>query len=95
MEQHLVGNVTGDPLGPFSQLAPSTLLDKLAFIAISLALSTFALRGYLWDQPDPYQHLWYERPQAADGDGSSTKATTRNIAEKAEELVCFHTKDCD
>lgn len=76
-----------DALRLLGQAAPSSFVDALALATISVALSAYALRGYAWDKPNPYQHLWFERPQATDVDGGSGKATTRNIAEKAEELV--------
>ncbi|KAH6655812.1 hypothetical protein BKA67DRAFT_591995 [Truncatella angustata] len=39
----------------------------------------------LFIAPDPYQHIWYERPQADDAKGSTSR-TTRNIAERLGEL---------
>ncbi|RYP91140.1 hypothetical protein DL770_002736 [Monosporascus sp. CRB-9-2] len=75
-----------DALKLLRQLAPSTLIDALALAAIGSALSAYLLRGYVWEKPDPHQHLWFERPQAAGVEGSSGKVTTRNITEKAHEL---------
>ncbi|KAK7755445.1 hypothetical protein SLS62_002673 [Diatrype stigma] len=76
----------GDGLKLLGQAAPSSFVDALAVATISLLLSAYALRGYVWDRPNPYQHLWFERPQAADAEHASGKTTTRNIAEKAQEL---------
>ncbi|RYP03675.1 hypothetical protein DL764_004980 [Monosporascus ibericus] len=75
-----------DALRLLRQLAPSTFVDALALAAISFTLCAYLLRGYAWERPDPHQHLWFERPQAAGVEGCSGKATTRNITEKAQEL---------
>ncbi|KAH8199396.1 hypothetical protein TruAng_006440 [Truncatella angustata] len=39
----------------------------------------------LFIAPDPYQHIWYERPQADDAKGSTSRMT-RNIAERLGEM---------
>ena len=76
-----------DVLRLLTHFAPSSIPDALALATFSFALSAYISRGYAWDKPNPHRHLWFERPQASDGEGSSGKATTRNIAEKAQELV--------
>ncbi|KAE8385839.1 NADPH-cytochrome P450 reductase [Aspergillus alliaceus] len=67
-------------------LTPSGIADYSALAVFSVAAATYLSRGYLWDQPDPYQHLVYERPQLKNGGavGSAAKET-RNIAKKLEE----------
>ncbi|KAK2597156.1 hypothetical protein N8I77_013019 [Diaporthe amygdali] len=67
------------------QLAPSSFADTAALATVGLVSSAYLLRRYTWDKPDPYGHIFYERPQAQEGFLSKTK-TTRNIAERLEEL---------
>ncbi|KAL4734317.1 hypothetical protein BDV11DRAFT_212927 [Aspergillus similis] len=63
------------------------LTDYIALTFLSLVAGTFLTRGILWDQPDPYRHLLYERPQLKHGIGTaaSGKQQTRNIARRLEE----------
>lgn len=68
------------------QLAPSSFADTAALAAVGLVSSAFLLRRYTWDKPDPNEHIFYERPQAKEGFLNKVK-TTRNIAERLEELV--------
>lgn len=67
-------------------LIPATYSDATALAVIAAASAAYTLRKYTWDRPDPYEHIWYERPQANDAKGAATR-TTRNIAERLEELV--------
>ena len=70
------------------QLAkPRSILDCIAFLASLLLFSAYVSRGVVWDKQDPYNYLWYERPQLKDGDVRAIRKQTRNIAEKLEELV--------
>ena len=74
----------------YSLLQPKSVSDVTA-ITLFLALSTgYALKGKLWDKPDPHHHTWYERPQQQDATSVSQTKTTRNIAQKLEESG----KDC-
>ncbi|KAK9413791.1 putative NADPH--cytochrome P450 reductase [Seiridium unicorne] len=66
-------------------LKPATYTDAAALAVFAAASAAYTLRKYTWDKPDPFQHIWYERPQASDGAGSAAR-TTRNIAERLEEL---------
>lgn len=68
------------------QAAPSTLLDTAALSVSALAAAAYFLREYTWDKPDPYRHIFFERPQAQEGFIQGA-AKTRNIAERLEELV--------
>ncbi|KAF7624599.1 hypothetical protein AFLA_008302 [Aspergillus flavus NRRL3357] len=80
-------NIPPDALQELSKtLTPTGIADYSALTIFSVAAATYLSRGYLWDQPDPYQHLVYERPQLKNGGaaGSATKET-RNIAKKLEE----------
>ncbi|KAI4852686.1 cytochrome P450 reductase 1 [Aureobasidium sp. EXF-8845] len=64
---------------------PSGYADYTAIAAFSLALGTYLLKGKAWDRPDPYHHIWFERPQATDTAASGRLKETRNIAQKLEE----------
>ncbi|KAF4451101.1 NADPH-ferrihemoprotein reductase [Fusarium austroafricanum] len=65
-------------LGP-----PHTIADIAALSAVGVASAAYLLRGIVWDKPDPYHHLWFERMGSKDA-VSSPKAT-RNIAKKLEQ----------
>lgn len=69
------------------QIAPQTYADAAAITVVGLASAAYFLRDYTWDKPDPYRYVWYERPQAQDGATNQANKTTRNIAERLEELV--------
>ncbi|RAK73716.1 NADPH cytochrome P450 oxidoreductase family protein [Aspergillus fijiensis CBS 313.89] len=68
-------------------LTPTGTADYAALTVLSMAAATYLSRGVLWDQPDPYRHLLYERPQLKMGGASGTNAhqETRNIAQKLAE----------
>lgn len=68
------------------QLAPSSFADTAALAAVGLVSSAFLLRRYTWDKPDPHEYIFFEKPQAQEGFLNKVK-TTRNIAERLEELV--------
>ncbi|KAL4889799.1 putative NADPH-cytochrome P450 reductase [Aspergillus ambiguus] len=67
-------------------LTPTGIADYVALAIFSLAGAAYLSRGFLWDQPDPYAHLAFERPQLKNG-GSLHAANkeTRNIAQKLAE----------
>ncbi|KAK7713228.1 hypothetical protein SLS64_004477 [Diaporthe eres] len=67
------------------QLAPSSFADTAALAAVGLVSSAFLLRRYTWDKPDPHEYIFFEKPQAQEGFLNKVK-TTRNIAERLEEL---------
>ncbi|KAL3466282.1 hypothetical protein BJX64DRAFT_295770 [Aspergillus heterothallicus] len=68
-----------------------TPADYVALTFLSLVGATYLSRGILWDTPDPYRHLLFERPQlkygngGAAGFGAAQNQATRNIARKLEE----------
>lgn len=57
--------------------------DDLAFLAFAI-LSGIFYNFYIREKPDPYHHVWFEKPQQTDG---SRKVDTRDIASKLEETV--------
>ncbi|PLB47054.1 NADP/FAD dependent oxidoreductase [Aspergillus steynii IBT 23096] len=75
-------------------MTPTGVADYVALTVLSMAGATYLSRGLLWDQPDPYAHLAFERPQLKHGAGAgSGSKETRNIAQKLAEtekdLVVF------
>ncbi|CEL01509.1 Putative NADPH--cytochrome P450 reductase [Aspergillus calidoustus] len=79
------------------QTQPSSPADYIALTFLSLLGATYLSRGILWDTPDPYRHLLYERPQLKYGNGANgtnngsgvagdnAHQATRNVARKLEE----------
>ena len=68
------------------QTQPAGTADYVALTFLSLVGATFLSRGILWDQPDPYRHLLFERPQLKNGGmAASQDQQTRNIARRLEE----------
>lgn len=66
---------------------PTGMADYAALAVIAGTSATYLSRGILWDQPDPYRHLAFERPQLKHGGQAGVNANkeTRNIAQKLEE----------
>lgn len=61
-------------------------LDDFTFLGLILVIGVcYALRGIVWDKPDPYHHLWFEKPQA--GIIGSKSKETRDIGLKLEQNV--------
>lgn len=73
--------------------SPKSAADIAALGVLALGSAGYLLRGYTWDKPDPYDYIWYERPQLKNGGALNAKKETRNIAQKLEEtnkdLVIF------
>ncbi|GKZ36454.1 hypothetical protein AbraIFM66950_007526 [Aspergillus brasiliensis] len=68
-------------------LTPTGFADYAALTLLAMIGTTYLSRGMIWDQPDPYNYLWYERPQLkmAGAAGPNAHQETRNIAQKLEE----------
>jgi NADPH-ferrihemoprotein reductase len=66
---------------------PATFADYAALCLLSIVSATLLSRGIVWDTPDPYARLSFERPQLKNGgaDGVSTRKETRDIARKLDE----------
>jgi NADPH-ferrihemoprotein reductase len=58
--------------------------DDVAFL-VFLLFSCIFYKFIFKDKPDPYRHLWFEKPQATDANAKC--AATRNIGQKLEETV--------
>lgn len=66
---------------------PSGLADYVSLCIFSIIGAMFLSRGIVWDQPDPYEKLAFERPQLKKGgaDGAVGHRETRDIARKLSE----------
>lgn len=58
--------------------------DDIAFLVLAILSGLFYNR-YIRDKPDPYYHLWFEKPQQTDVNQKGPE--TRDIAVKLEENV--------
>lgn len=67
-----------------------TQKDDLIFLVL-IILSGIFYNVYIKEKPDPYHHVWFEKPQATDANAKA--ADTRDIAVKLEESVCTPPKD--
>ncbi|KAH6654518.1 hypothetical protein BKA67DRAFT_281483 [Truncatella angustata] len=83
----MTANLDAQTLLQLAELAtPNSAFDVAALAAVGIGSAAYLLRGIAWDKPDPYAHIWYERPQFKDGFRNIRARETRNIAEKLEEL---------
>ena len=58
--------------------------DDFAFLALIILTGIF-YNVYIKEKPDPYHHVWFEKPQTADANAKG--ADTRDIGVKLEESV--------
>lgn len=81
--------IVGDFASAFTRLAPGTIADAgAAAIAFGLCL-VYVITDYTWNRPDKHGYIWYQRPQEQDAAGRAASQTTRNIAQRLDELVCY------
>ncbi|KAJ9609380.1 hypothetical protein H2200_005707 [Cladophialophora chaetospira] len=66
-------------------LQPTTTADYLALILAAVLGAAYLSRGSLWDKPDPYNYIYFERPQQQSGVAGSQTLVSRNIAQKLSE----------
>jgi NADPH-ferrihemoprotein reductase len=84
-------SISPAPLGPeqlrllFEILKPGSWTDVAALGLFALAGVGYSLRGIAWDRPDPYRHIYYERPQQRKGAARTASPNTRNVAQKLED----------
>lgn len=72
--------------GDMRRLLQLQYVDDIAgTIVVLLGLVVLLLRGVAWDKPDPYYHLWYERPQEKIARSRKITEQNRNIAKRLEE----------
>lgn len=77
------------PAASLINLGPPTGAADYAALGVFGAVSAaYLLKGKVWDRPDPYHNLWFEKPQEKDSAGNARAKETRNIAQKLEESVC-------
>lgn len=69
----------------YQTLKPSSTADGVAVLLFLLSAFGYLTRGRVWDKPDPYYKVYFERPQLADAQLSSKTAATRNIAQRLED----------
>lgn len=70
--------------GALQSILHHTRKDDVAFLALAIFSGIFYTR-FIKDKPDPYHHVWFEKPQATDSNGKG--AETRDIGQKLEESV--------
>lgn len=76
------------PAASLINLGPPTGAADYAALGVFGAVSAaYLLKGKVWDRPDPYHNLWFEKPQEKDSAGNARAKETRNIAQKLEESV--------
>jgi NADPH-ferrihemoprotein reductase len=68
----------------FDDILRHTQKDDLVFLVL-IILSGIFYNVYIKEKPDPYHHVWFEKPQATDANAKA--ADTRDIAVKLEESV--------
>ncbi|EHY54012.1 hypothetical protein HRR83_004656 [Exophiala dermatitidis] len=70
-------------------LHPAVWTDYVALVVFAGLLVVYLTRGLLWDVPDPYYHVYFERPQSDGKDQNSAKSNQtkaqRSIAKKLNE----------
>ena len=78
--------INGTLASAFQEVSRGAGYDDVAVLAlIAFAGGGWLTRGKLWDKPDPYHHVWFERPQESTRNGGNIQKETRNIAQKLEE----------
>lgn len=68
----------------FQSLRHHTQKDDIVFFFLAILAGlfyTFVIR----EKPDPYHHVWFEKPQEVDADAKGPD--TRDIAKRLEETV--------
>lgn len=79
--------IPGTKLDDLGRLAPTSFLDLLALLFVGAGSVAYLFPQWTWNKPDPYHHIWFERPQQQEGGLNNASQTTRNIAQRLEELV--------
>ena len=73
------------PLKISQELLPTAVADIVALAILASVVTTYLLRGLVWDRPDACQYVYFERPQQQKGSGNLSIQATRDIAKKLEE----------
>lgn len=72
------------PFTSVESILQHTQKDDIAFLAF-IILSGIFYNLYIKERPDPYHHIWFEKPQQTDANAKG--ADTRDIGVKLEESV--------
>lgn len=72
----------------FQQRPTLTIDDIIVLVLFLVGSSSWLFRGTLWDKPDPYHYVWFERPQLKNGFVKQEIQASHSIAERALEQVC-------
>ena len=72
------------PFDSVESVLQHTQKDDVAFLAF-IILSGIFYNLYIKEKPDPYHHIWFEKPQQTDANANG--ADTRDIGSKLEESV--------
>jgi NADPH-ferrihemoprotein reductase len=57
--------------------------DVAVMIALAVGSTAYLLKGIAWNKPDPFEYMFYERPQEH-SEGKRAQSATRNIFKKME-----------
>ena len=63
-------------------LTPMSLADHVALFIVAAIAAAYLTQGLLWDKPDPFYHIYFERPQQQAGIANLQAKAQRNIASK-------------
>ena len=89
----MASHISADTLQAYNRLRislnpiiPAHILDIIAAGSLGALGIAYLFPKWTWDRPDPYEFIYYQRPQSDVSAGSAAQ-TTRNIAKRLEELV--------
>ncbi|CAG9973785.1 unnamed protein product [Clonostachys byssicola] len=75
----------GAPLNEMLKSAiPRHILDVVSAASLGALGIAYLFPRYTWNKPDPYEYIYYEKPQSGEHAGGANKVT-RNIAKYLEE----------
>lgn len=90
----MANHYTAQAISQLSQLGtPQSAADVVALAAVGVASAAYMLNGIVWNKPDPYNHIWYQRMQSRGGHAAGGAKATRNIAQKLEESVSLRQRE--
>lgn len=65
-----------------SSSMPSTTADVVVIFLLVASSLGYLSHGRFWDKPDPYHHIYFDRPQLTTYDTEDRESSTRDIARK-------------
>ncbi|RDW69247.1 hypothetical protein BP6252_08267 [Coleophoma cylindrospora] len=85
------GLLPGSPADISPLLQRIEIDDIVVFPIFILLLFIFSSRGTLWAKPDPYEHVWYEKPQdTTEGAVRETRDIAAKLAETERSIaICW------